>query len=536
MPRRRDTGAPHWSFLRGSRSHRLIAGSDRLTRFLPGSLRARAALAATGALLGVCVVAGAVLRFAQIDTQPGGLYQDEAAEGFDAWRILHEPGFHPLFFADDGGREVLFGYIVAGAFRVAGDSVAVLRGTAAALGLMAVALTPLMLRRYGRLAMVGGTAWAAGSLWMVCVDRDGMRNVTVPLVGTLALWALFAWNDQPDSRRLAILAGLACALGLWTYQPLKLLPVLVGLWLLWLWRSDREAFAALRPQLPAAVIAYAVVAAPIAVAAVMDPTSYFGRGITVSAANPEQGGLGGVPLHSLDTLAMFGILGDPNARHDVAAAPLLPAWLTILAALGAWRAWGWRRADPGMRLVLLGVPVFLLPGLVALEGAAPHGLRLLGLAPFCAALVGLGCAELVDVGRALFGGGGVVGAAALAGVALAATAALSASAYFTRPVADRYGPYSFGLVALGDAARERPRSVVLAGDYDALTIDFIARGTGVRTVPPGSPVGPLPARTPVLSGSGSDLARGVGVEAVAHPTVLATDPWGTPVVWLATAS
>ena len=494
-------------------------------------MRDRAAVAATSALLGVCLVVGAILRFAQIDSQPGGLYQDEAAEGLDAWRILHVSGFHPLFFADDGGREVLFGYIVAASFRIAGDSVAVLRGTAAALGLLAVALTPLLLRRFGRAAVLGGTAWAAGSLWLVCVDRDGMRNVTVPLVGTLALWALLAWSDRPDSRRRAMLAGLACGLGLWTYQPLKLLPVLVVLWLLWLRRSDPAAFDALRAHLRAATVAYVVVALPIAVAAVMDPTSYFGRGITVSAANPEQGGIGTLPRHTLDTLAMFGILGDPNARHDVAAAPLLPAAITVLVALGAWRAWRRRGDDPAMSLVLLGLPVFLVPGLVALEGGAPHGLRLLGLAPFSAALVGLGCSELVDRGRALLGGRGAAGAAAIAGIALTATAAASASAYFTRPVGDRYVPYSFGLVALGDDARIRPESVVVVGDYDALTVDFVARGAGVRTVSPGTALGPLLEGTPVLAGSRSDLASTIGEAAAARATVVARDPSGAPVVW-----
>src|SRR5450759_4482897 len=46
----------------------------------------------------------------------GGLYGDEAAEGIDALKILHQPGFHPdwmVWFQGDGGREALFAYAVS---------------------------------------------------------------------------------------------------------------------------------------------------------------------------------------------------------------------------------------------------------------------------------------------------------------------------------------------------------------------------------------------------------------------------------------
>ena len=495
----------------------------------PRSKRAHTALVATA--LGLVVAVAAVLRLARIGDQPGGLFQDEAAEGYDAWRLLHQPGFHPLFFADDGGREVPFAYLVAGVFRVAGDSVTALRATAAVLGVLTVALTPLLLRRFGRVAMLAGTAWAAGSLWLVCVDRDGMRNVTAPLVGTLALWALLAWGDRPASVRRALLAGALCGAGLWTYQPLKLLPVVVALWLLWLRRSDPPAWAALRSTLGAAAVAYAVVALPIVVAAAMDPTSYFGRGLAVSAANPDQGGLSSLPVHTLRTLGFAGLTGDPNARHDVDGLPLLPPAVALLAAAGAWRAWRRRRSDPGMRLVLLGIPVFLLPALAALEGGSPHFLRLLGLAPFCAVLVGLGAAELVDRAGAASRLRGALVAAAFVAVVLVAAGAQGAAAYFTRPVADRYGAYSFDLVALGDAALARPGCVVVVDGYDALTIDFVARGRLPRMLEPGMALTGVAAGTPVLARSLDDLHATVGGDAPATP--VAVGPDGSATVWLA---
>ena len=98
------------------------------------------------------------------------------------------------------------------------------------------------------------------------------------------------------------------------------------------------------------------------------------------------------PVHILKTLGMFLFTGDPNARHDVSALPLLGPVLVVPFLLGIWHCWR-RRDDHGYALVLLGLPVFLLPPLLANEGGAPHFLRSLGLATYVAALIGLGCVE-----------------------------------------------------------------------------------------------------------------------------------------------
>ena len=178
---------------------------------LPRTRTAWLALAALAAI----VVAAILLRFVDLATNPGGLFPDEAAEGLDAAKLLHQPGFHADFFVwftDDAGREALFAYVVAGAFGIFGHSVEVLRATAAGFGVAGVLAIGWLGRRFGTWTGIVAAAWAAGSLWLVCVSRDGMRNTIVPFFGAVALVALLNWATRPG-RGSALLAGAVTAGG-----------------------------------------------------------------------------------------------------------------------------------------------------------------------------------------------------------------------------------------------------------------------------------------------------------------------------------
>jgi 4-amino-4-deoxy-L-arabinose transferase-like glycosyltransferase len=354
----------------------------------------------------VTVMAAAVFfRFYDLATNPGGLYGDEAAEGLDALRLLHQPGFHPdwmVWFQGDGGREALFAYVVAGAFHFFGETALVLRATAAAFGVTGVLAIGWLGRRFGAWTGVVAAAWAAGSLWLICISRDGMRNTIVPLFGAVALIALLHWAARPG-RLQALLAGAVVSLAsLYTYQPLKLLPLLVIVWIVWLRHADRARYNELRAGLLPFAAAFLVVAAPMIAVAVTDPISYFGRAAAVSTFNPAVEADASLPIHILKTIAMFGFTGDGNGRHDVAFLPLLPLPLVALAILGVWRLWRNRR-DPSHSLILLSLPIFMIPPLVATEGWSPHFLRVLGMAAPLGVTIGLGAAEFVDQARRRWG-------------------------------------------------------------------------------------------------------------------------------------
>ena len=512
----------------------------RITRITGVARRLGTATAVEAAAAVLIIIAAIVVRFWALGSQPGGLYPDEAAEGLSAQGVLTIPGYHPVFFNIDGGREALYAYIVAAVFKVFGSSVLTLRGAAAGIGVAGVIATYIAVRRFGRGAALMAMAWTAGSLWMIAVSRDGFRNILTVLVGAAALAALLRWGDRP-SRWSAALAGIAVALGFWTYQPLKLLPLLAVLWLLWMRARDREQFRSLRATWGWAGFAFAVVVAPMAYTAITDFSSYFGRAAFVSVFNSTSGSMDSYPVHILKTLGMFLFTGDPNQRHDVSALPLLGPVLVVPFALGIWHCWR-RRDDHGYALVLLGLLVFLIPPLIANEGGAPHFLRSLGLAPYVAGCVGLGCVEGIAIARRIASGiprsersvtqtGWMTCAIAVTILGIA-----SAVTYLNRPLADRYAAFTFADVALAQAAVNNatdggPSTLVILNSYDAMDVQFLDAGRLPTIVAPMTRIGNAAVYSLIVAPSRADITAAVGSGVAALAQVVATDPQGNPVVF-----
>ncbi len=495
-------------------------------------VRSRNAWLALAAM--VTVMAAAVFfRFYDLATNPGGLYGDEAAEGIDALKILHQPGFHPdwmVWFQGDGGREALFAYVVAGAFHFFGETALVLRATAAAFGVAGVLAIGWLGRRFGTWTGVVAAAWAAGSLWLICISRDGMRNTIVPAFGAVALIALLHWAARPG-RLQALLAGAVVSLAsLYTYQPLKLLPLLVIVWIVWLRHADRARYNELRAGLLPFAAAFLVVAAPMIAVAVTDPISYFGRAAAVSTFNPAVEADASLPTHILKTIAMFGFTGDGNGRHDVAFLPLLPLPLVALAALGVWRLWRNRR-DPSHSLILLSLPIFMIPPLVATEGWSPHFLRVLGMAAPLGVTIGLGAAEFVDQARRRWGREAAGLAISTVAVTVAAVAVWSGWTYLSRPVSDRYTAYSYEVAAAGQYAADHPGSVVIIDNYSATDIEILHWDNKPTIVSPGTRIDHPAAYATIVAMTKADLTTAVGAELGDRAQPVAWDPSGKPVVW-----
>jgi 4-amino-4-deoxy-L-arabinose transferase-like glycosyltransferase len=481
--------------------------------------------------LAFIVVAAILLRFVGLASYPGGLYPDEAAEGLDAFKLLHQPGYRPDFlvwYQGDGGREALFSYCVAVVFNFFGSSALVLRATSAAFGIAGVLGIFWLGRRFGTWVGITGAAWAAGSLWLMTVNRTGMRNSIVPFFGVLALVALMHWATRP-SRRGAFLAGAITSLAaVYTYQPLKLLPLLVAVWVLWLRHYDRDRYNELRHGFVAFFAAFVVVAAPMIAVVIKFTSNYFGRIAVTSALGNDNPDASPV-MHVIRTVLMFGLTGDPNGRQNVGGLPLLPLPLTVIAVFGLLRLWRMRR-DASHALILLALPVFLLPPILATEGGSPHFLRSLGLAAPLGVTIGLGALEIVERVRARWALWGPRLAVAAIAITLAAVAVWSGVAYFSNPITARYDEFSYDTYALSQLAGQPGTAVVING-YSAMDVLFIDADRPPVIFSPGTKIENPKLYTLIVGINRTELATAVGPELAKKIVAVSWDPNGKPVVW-----
>jgi hypothetical protein len=268
------------------------------------------------------------------------------------------------------------------------------------------------------------------------------------------------------------------------------------------------------------LLGYLVAVAPYLWTALSDPVNYFGRIAGVSPLAPDMR-RSGFLLHTLDTLGMFFVAGDPNPRHDISGLPVLLWPLPLLGALGLWYAVR-RRHDPAYGLVLAALGVFLLPALLALEGDAPHLQRSLALAPYIAGLLGVGLVELVRLARPA-GRTLAVAAGAAGAIALLLTGIYGGLAFALRPVADRYAAFDYHVVSLA-AAGAKPHTAVIVNLYDAQAVRFVD-GSSVSIFQPGEDV---PGDVALAALRLDDLPAARRAAA----TVYARDPSGNPAVWI----
>jgi 4-amino-4-deoxy-L-arabinose transferase-like glycosyltransferase len=348
-------------------------------------------------LLALITLTAAAFRFWQLDAIPPGFHYDEAYEALEAWRVVTQDGYRPIFFPGNFGVEPAFIYLLSLAFRVAEPSPAVARSVAALAGTLTVPALYLLVREMRRSEPVIPPATpllAAASLaimrWHILFSRVAIEPVLVPLALVLMLWLL--WRSYRTNQVWSwALLGAVAGLGLYTYPAGRLLPAVLGAALLALWLADRSSF---RGRWPGVVLAGATgvaVIAPLALNWLQHPDQLLLRSsqIAGSGQGGDQWTLWG---NLVATLASINILGDPDPRNNLPGAPALDPFLSLPFAVGLFfSVWRWRR--PAFSVTIIAVLAMLTPTI--LSEYAPHFRRAIGASPMIALLAALGLALML---------------------------------------------------------------------------------------------------------------------------------------------
>jgi hypothetical protein len=180
------------------------------------------------ALISVILLA-AFFRFYRLATLPLDMWSDQAEKLLDVHDVLN--GARPIFFPRNTGREAFQFYLTAALIRFTPLSLnfmALKVGTALT-SLITIPLAYLLARElYGRHVALLASAFLAVSHWHVTISRVGLRFPLTAAFATPTLYFLlraFKHNRRNDW----LACGLVLGVGLHTYIPMRIVPVLLVL-------------------------------------------------------------------------------------------------------------------------------------------------------------------------------------------------------------------------------------------------------------------------------------------------------------------
>lgn len=477
-------------------------------------------------LIAALVLAALGLRLWRIDMVPPGFHFDESFEGLEAWRILHDASYRPLFVTGNFGVLPLNIYANAAIFALfdlvggaAGPTA--MRVTAALFGVLAVAAVYALGTELQQLAAPGNLTiafpfFAAGTLavmrWHLHFSRMGIEPILTPLLWAGATWLLLRGWRTGGWLSFAS-CGVLLAAAMYAYQGAWVIPLLAavtaGILVFGKVGIERERFEGIygdlrapyesplipsnllkSPQITGLALAAIVVTllfAPLAWYFWQHPDQLLLRPaqIAVVGEGGADASLGEMAWATAKMFGPFGAPGDQDPRRNLPGAPALNLWLAVPFYLGlVWALLRVRR--PAFLIPLVGLLGLLLPGV--LSEYAPHFHRIVGAAATVALLCGFGfdwlwqqAGRTAQFKQALRG---AVVALFLVG------AGVSGRDYFVRWAAlpDLFYAFDVGLWEVGQqiAAQPPDRSIYLTPrDASHPTLAFASAtrpGEGVRPI------------------------------------------------------
>jgi len=361
--------------------------------------RHRGSLVAWPAVVGLGLVLGlaGLFRFWQLRTIPPGFHYDEAFEALEAWRVLTQPGYHPIFFPGNFGVEPMFIYLTSAAFGLLGASPTVMRGVAALLGVLNVAalygLGRELVRADDRIprAMPLLAAVALAIMrWHVHFSRVGIEPILVPLFLTLVFWAF--WRGlQGNSWGSWLALGASTGMTVYIYPAARLLPLMLAATVLLIRLIDPSRLRGRWRGLATAAGVAAILSVPLVWHFLQNPDQFLLRSSQIAVASPAESG-GGFIHNLVATLGSFSWRGDADPRNNVPGMPALDPLISIPFYLGLGIA-VWRCRHPVHASLIVALAFMLVP--TVYSEYAPHFRRAIGATPLIALFCGLGLATIL---------------------------------------------------------------------------------------------------------------------------------------------
>jgi hypothetical protein len=322
---------------------------------------------------------GLVVRCAALQEVPFGLWFDTAENGNQAVRMLHDPGYRPVFIAEATQLPALFVYFDAIAVNWLGQDALAVRLPSALFGAATVPAVWWLGRVLGGPALGIVAAFAlATSRWHIDFSRLAIASIVAPFALAVALAATIEALRATSPRRRIVfsaLLGMAISLGVWSYPASALIvPAVAAGTAGWVVHGGRTLLSR-RLKRSAAVLLVGAAAcvislAPLLGAAVKDPGLVLQRSQTVAVSG--QSAVHDVFESAIQHVLMFTVRGDRNGRHNTPGRPEMGFFAPFfLAGIGA----ALLRRGSAISLAVPGAIFLLAGGIFTLPFEAPQSHR-----------------------------------------------------------------------------------------------------------------------------------------------------------------
>jgi 4-amino-4-deoxy-L-arabinose transferase-like glycosyltransferase len=188
----------------------------------------------TFALLAAILLLGAWLRLSDLSLYLPDMTSDHVEKALDAQKVLD--GDRSIFFPNNGGREAFQMYFIALLHQVTGIPISfeLIKLASGLEGLLTILIAYWLgramygdeSRQLGNLVGLLMAAFVAVSYWHIMLSRLGLRVVLTPLLVMLLLIFL-ARAVRHNRRGDWILSGVLLGAGLYFYQAVRIVPLLV---------------------------------------------------------------------------------------------------------------------------------------------------------------------------------------------------------------------------------------------------------------------------------------------------------------------
>jgi 4-amino-4-deoxy-L-arabinose transferase-like glycosyltransferase len=332
----------------------------------------------------VLLMLGAGLRFFNLETNPNGLYCDEAINGYDAYSLAKTgrdmtgrkvPLLMNHFNLDH--PESLYTYCCIPSIAVLGLSAGSLRLTSAILGTLSLYLLYLFVVSI-RDEITGLIAvfFLAVSPVHLHFSRIGLRHITAPLIMILGFWLL---NRSLKKPVLFPLAGLILGISANTYPPAKLsTPVLLVLFVGLHFTPFKNSVSRHRFHILAGLLCFMILFGIFISASTLmgdQVSNYSGKSVLIGS-QPVHDFVQNI-LRYLGPETIWGP-GDPNARHHVIGQGFLLKSTVPFLLIGCIS--GLLRRDRIVAFFLCWAVIGVVPAALTWEGV-PHFGRAITMLP-----------------------------------------------------------------------------------------------------------------------------------------------------------